>query len=94
MATAAQLALAREKAKGKTGRKKGAKALIFERTREYIAQEIEKELAPMVKALIADARNGDVSSFRELFDRAFGKAPQRQEHTGEEGGPIVITWQK
>jgi len=76
------------------GRKKGVKALIFERTRQYIAEQIEKELEPMVKALIKEAKEGDVYSFRELFDRAFGKAVQREEHTGEDGGPIVITWGK
>lgn len=35
-----------------------------------------------------------VAAASHLLDRGWGKPEQRQEHTGEGGGPIIFTWQK
>ena len=35
-----------------------------------------REIQPIGQALISKAKKGDVAAVRELFDRAFGKAPQ------------------
>jgi hypothetical protein len=35
-----------------------------------------------------------VAAATALLDRGWGKPTQALEHTGEEGGPIAITWQK
>ena len=37
---------------------------------------VMREIKPIGKALIDKAKKGDVTATRELFDRAFGRAPQ------------------
>lgn len=67
------------------GRQPGAgrpKGSVSEETRKklaitkYILEQVEKELAPMVSALIAKAKNGEVQAFKELLDRCLGKAKE------------------
>ena len=73
----------------KGGRPKGKKnkaTLAAEAYRLYIVSQVIKEKGPIVAAMIGKARNGDVQAFKELNDRALGKAPQAI--TGPEGGPI------
>ena len=54
------------------------------RLREMVLAEID----PITKALISKGKTGDVAAIKELFDRAFGKAPQAI--TGEDGGALKI----
>lgn len=54
------------------------------RLREIVLAEID----PITQALIAKGKKGDVPAIKELFDRAFGKAPQAI--TGENGGALKI----
>ena len=42
------------------------------------------------KTLLKMARRGNLKAIEILLDRRFGKAVQTNEHTGKDGGPIVI----
>jgi hypothetical protein len=46
------------------------------------------EITPIGQKLIAKAKTGDVQAVKELFDRAFGKAPQAI--TGADGRDLKI----
>lgn len=58
------------------GRKKGISARNAEEARRILSQMVMREIEPIGKALIKKAKLGDIHAARELFDRAFGKAPQ------------------
>jgi hypothetical protein len=58
------------------GRKQGFSAKNAEEIRRILSEMVMAEIKPIGKALIAKAKKGDVIAVRELFDRAFGKAPQ------------------
>jgi hypothetical protein len=45
----------------------------------------------LVDALIKVALEGNVAAIREAFDRSIGKAKERIELTGVDGGPISVT---
>jgi hypothetical protein len=60
------------------------KALL--RMRELVCAEID----PLTNALIKKGKEGDVSAIRELFDRAWGKAPQAL--TDAEGKNLQLTF--
>jgi len=60
------------------GRKKGFAATNAEEARRILSEMVMGEIKPIAKALIAKAKKGDVVAVRELFDRAFGKAPQTE----------------
>ena len=49
---------------------------------------LSKELEPIAKALIKQAKKGEIGAIRELFDRAWGKAPQLAKIENE-GKPYV-----
>jgi hypothetical protein len=87
MATEAQIAANRENAK-KGGRKKGEATILREKAKDYLARRLEEEIAPIADSLISKAAKGDVPAIKELFDRAWGKAPQAL--TGANGGALII----
>lgn len=58
------------------GRKKGFSARTAEEARKVLAEMVVQEIGPIGEALIVRAKNGEVAAIKELFDRAFGKAPQ------------------
>ena len=64
------------------GRKQGMSAKNAEEARRVLSEMVMKEIEPIGRALIAKAKKGDVIASRELFDRAFGKAPQNLEIEG------------
>lgn len=75
----------------KGGRPKGALAkstLQALSAKAKLVAMVEGEIEPLTMALIEKGRGGDVAAIRELFDRAFGKAPQAI--TGEDGGALKI----
>ena len=49
-----------------------------------------REMVPIINALIARAKEGDIIAVKEILDRILGKSIQPL--TGEGGGPIQITW--
>lgn len=76
----------------KGGRPKGsvgANTLRAQKIREYILKQIEKELAPMIAAMINKVKKGDTLAFKELLDRAMGKATESIDVTSN-GQTIVI----
>ena len=58
------------------GRKQGFAAKNAEEARRMLSELVMCEIRPIGDALINKAKKGDVIAARELFDRAFGKAPQ------------------
>lgn len=59
-----------------SGRKKGFAARGAEEARRILSEMVMEEIESIGKALITKAKKGDVIAIRELFDRAFGRAPQ------------------
>ena len=73
------------------GRKKDTKekqTLIKEQALLRIRELVVNDIDGIILPLIEKAKTGDVPAINELFDRAFGKAPQTIE--GANGGAIVI----
>lgn len=69
------------------GRPKGSKGghtLQAEKAREYIIRRVISDLEPIMDALIARAKNGEVTAAKDLLDRAFGKPKETVEHQGLE----------
>ena len=64
-----------------SGRKKGPATVAREKVKDYIAERIATDIAPIIDKLILKAKAGDVASIKELFDRGFGKASQSVDHT-------------
>ncbi len=60
--------------------------------REMLVKALEPHIHAITEALVKKAKKGDVQAAKELFDRAWGKAPQAI--TGAEGGPVEITMVK
>ena len=58
------------------GRPKEHRTIEKEKAREYLIMRLSQELEPIVTALIEKAKGSDVAAIKELFDRAWGKAPQ------------------
>lgn len=55
------------------GRKKGFAAKTAEEARKVFAELVFREVEPIARALIKQAKSGDVRAASLLFDRAFGK---------------------
>ena len=68
------------------GRKKGFSAIEAENAHKIICERLAENLGPILDILIREAKKGDMRAIRELFDRAYGKAPQAPEimEDGEE----------
>lgn len=58
------------------GRKPGEASIKAEEARAFLAQAVFDEIGPIAKVLIKRAKTGEVQAIKELFDRAFGRAPQ------------------
>lgn len=58
------------------GRKQGFAAKNAEEARRLLSERVAQEIGPLCDALIKKAKSGDIRAIHELFDRAWGKAPQ------------------
>lgn len=68
----------------------GSNTLKAQAIRQRILDKIEEEFDPMTTALFEKAKLGDVQAFKELFDRAMGKAAQSVDvTTGGEQFPNI-----
>ena len=78
------------------GRKLGSAAKNAEEARRVLSEMVMREIEPIGEALIDRAKRGEVPAIRELFDRAFGKAPQSlyADFAGACSEPIKIVIQK
>jgi hypothetical protein len=74
------------------GRKQGFAAKHAEEARRVLSEMVMREIEPIGAALISKAKGGDVTAARELFDRAFGKAPQTSKIDLQESRPLVISF--
>lgn len=75
------------------GRPKGTYASHTLATQEAKRKWVEmfhERVVPIFEALYKKAVDGDVMAAKELIDRAWGKATQGVEVTGEGGAPIVF----
>lgn len=73
------------------GRPKGSRdphSLEKEKALQYLTRKVEENIEPLFTALFEKAKKGDIPAMKELFDRAFGKAPQAI--TGADGGALKI----
>ena len=75
---------------GQPGNRNGAKSKPWEAALLRRAMQNPEELAKIAEKLFAMAIKGDVAAIKELGDRLDGKALQRNEVTGEEGGPLAV----
>jgi hypothetical protein len=73
-----------------SGRKEGFSAKNAEEARRILSEMVMSEIKPIGKALIAKAKKGDITAARELFDRAFGKAPQTTKIDSDSINPTPI----
>lgn len=51
-----------------------------------------KKVSRIVHKLVECGMSGKIDAIREIFDRVEGKAAQGIQLTGEDGGPISVTW--
>lgn len=75
------------------GRPKGSKdpnTLVKEKAMLALREMVLAEITPLTTALITKGKTGDVQAIRELFDRAFGKAPQAI--TDADGQSLVLAF--
>lgn len=72
------------------GRKKAAHTLATEAFKKALVEAVIREKEPLIKALIAKGKKGDVPALREIFERVIGKVVVPMEHSGPEGRPIPI----
>lgn len=50
------------------------------------------KLRKVADALVTKAETGDVSAIKEIADRLDGKPIQQTEHSGLDGGPLILSW--
>jgi hypothetical protein len=55
------------------GRKKAQHTIQAEAFKAFLIAEVIKEKQPIVEALIAKAKSGDVPALKEVFERVLGK---------------------
>ena len=59
-----------------SGRKKGMASIYAEEFRDMAAKAVIDNAPVILKALLVKAKTADIAAIKELFDRAFGRAPQ------------------
>ena len=67
------------------GLKSGSKEnfdIITIRQKQLIAEMVDREMVPMIRAMIEKATAGDVAAFECLLNRYMGKPMQEVAHTG------------
>lgn len=56
----------------------------------YEAGTDRERLLDIAEALVAKAESGDLQAIKEIADRLDGKVPQGLEHSGPDGGAMVV----
>jgi len=75
----------------KGGRPKKHSTVLAEKARDFIAQELEKNLKPIVKKAVDDAKQGDKAARDWLSERGWGKVPQAVLTKDEDGNDVPLT---
>ena len=85
--------------KGETGNSQGRPKLtkLTEALREQLAEinpdAPEETIAEQIaRALISEAKLGNIAAIREVFDRSEGKAPLTLDVGNKDGEPLLITF--
>ena len=73
------------------GRKKEQRTIQSEKFREYLIEEVIKEKAPIVKALIDKAKLGEILAIKEVLERVAGKVKEQVEIGGINDNPIEVS---
>ncbi len=83
------MATAKKEARGPYADKLWREAL-----RRAVLKRVEgsQNLDRLAGVVVAKALDGDMVAAKEIGDRLDGKPAQALEHTGAEGGPLVVTW--
>lgn len=76
----------------KGGRKKGIASILAEKAHAFIAQELDRNLKPIVAKAVRDAKGGDRYAREWLSERGLGKVPQAVIPTDPEGNALPITY--
>jgi len=58
--------------------------------KQYIAEVVEANKVDLIKAMLRQAKKGNVFAFNSLMDRCMGKPAQELEVSGKDGAPIVF----
>lgn len=71
-----------------------ADKLWREALRRAVLKRVENDqrLDRIAERVVAQAMDGDMVAVKEIGDRLDGKPAQALEHTGPDGGPLVVTW--
>lgn len=77
---------------GQSGNPAGRPPKAVEDARQSVLLRLFNEQAETatVKAMIREAKRGNVAAFKELMDRKYGKVKDQVELSGPGGGPIVV----
>jgi hypothetical protein len=80
--------------KGQSGNPAGRrKKTSAEREVEELARDHGPDaIARLRHWMDSDDARASAYAANSLLDRAYGKPKQRNEHTGEGGGPLAVTW--
>lgn len=72
-----------------------ADKLWREALRRAVLKRVDKQqrLDRIAEKVVAAAEDGKLDAAREIGDRLDGRAAQSIEHSGHDGGALVITWQ-
>lgn len=78
--------------KGNHARKKAPHTIQAEAFKKYLIEQVIKEAKPIVQALIAKGKQGDVQALKEIFDRILGRSKENLDITslGEQLGVVVL----
>ncbi len=72
------------------GRKQGFAAKSAEEARRVFAEMVSKEITPIAKALIKQAKKGDIRAAQLLFERAWGRASSDTLRSTATGSELLI----
>jgi hypothetical protein len=72
------------------GRPKSEATIRTQLARDYISEQLAKDLPALYSSIAAKALDGDVPAFKELCDRGWGKAVQAIVGKDEEGNDTPL----
>jgi len=58
------------------GRPKEKRTIQAEKLREFLIAEVIREKGPIIEALIAKAKTGDIPAIKEVLERTIGKVKE------------------
>jgi len=71
------------------GNKKQNHTIQAAALKQYLIEQVIKESEPIVQALIAKGKQGDVQALREIFDRILGRSKENLDLTSG-GKPVGV----